>query len=176
MNITSKILVSSLLKTFEGQPERREGICTPTKNSYNSFLHCKPLLITKISAWHWVRQQNLRHCSKKMFLPMNNKSMHTTLKSEWSMQPGIPQMNIFCRYNFVPKASSTKQRDWNYFTRNSCLKTVRFWVNLSRFFESKLRVTSAISLSKQRESRWCWSTDCNKMQGRCHQKAWHCRN
>lgn len=41
----------------------------------------------------------------------------------------------------------------SYFTRNSCLNTVRFWVNLSLFFESKLLVTSAISLSKHCESR-----------------------
>lgn len=48
-----------------------------------------------------------------------------------------------------------------YFTRKSCLNMVRFWVNLSLFFESKLRLTSAINLSKHTERRWCWSTGCN---------------
>ena len=48
-----------------------------------------------------------------------------------------------------------------YFTRKSCLKIVKFWVNLSRFFESKLLDTSPISLSKHNERRWCWSDGCN---------------
>lgn len=52
------------------------------------------------------------------------------------------------------------QINLNYLARNSCRNMVRFWVNLSLFFESKLRITSAISLSKHRESRWCWSIGC----------------
>lgn len=79
----------------------------------------------------------------------------------------ILPMKIFCRRNSVPKAEQQQARDQNYLTRNSCLKTVRFWVNLSLFFESKLRVTSAISLSKQRASRWCWSTGCKMTQRKC---------
>lgn len=57
-------------------------------------------------------------------------------------------------------SSNLITRNLHYLTRNSCLNTVRFWVNLSLFFESKLRVTSAISFSKQRERRGCWSTAC----------------
>ena len=74
------------------------------------------------------------------------------------------QMKIFCRCNSVPKAKQQQARNRSYLTRNSCLKTVRFWVNLSLFFESKLRVTFSISLSKQRASRWCWSTGCKTME------------
>lgn len=44
----------------------------------------------------------------------------------------------------------------NYLARNSCRNMVRFWVNLSLFLESMLRATSAMSLSKHEESRWCW--------------------
>ena len=42
----------------------------------------------------------------------------------------------------------------------SVLNLFRFWENLSLFFESRLRVTSAISLSKHRESLWYWSGGC----------------
>lgn len=43
----------------------------------------------------------------------------------------------------------------SYLVRNSCLKMVRFCVNLSLFFDSRLRLTSDMSLSKVTERRCC---------------------
>lgn len=43
----------------------------------------------------------------------------------------------------------------NYLARKLVLNFVRFWVNLSLFFASKLLVTSAMSWSKHDESRCC---------------------
>lgn len=48
----------------------------------------------------------------------------------------------------------------SYLVRNSFLNLVKLLENLSRFFWSKLRVISAISLSKHRERRCCWSAGC----------------
>lgn len=48
----------------------------------------------------------------------------------------------------------------SYFALKSCLNTVKFCVNLSLFFGSSVRVTSAISLSKHPASRCCWSGGC----------------
>ena len=49
-----------------------------------------------------------------------------------------------------------------HFARKSCLNVVRFWVNLSLFFGSKLLVTSVMSLSKHCERRCCWSKGCKQ--------------
>jgi hypothetical protein len=118
----------------------------------------------------WVTKS--KDCRRNMFPCVNEQQNHVFVYNcVWSMRMAILQIKIFCRCNSVPKAKqSNKQRHWNYLTRNSCLKTVRFWVNLSLFFESKLRVTSAISLSKQRASRWCWSTGCRMTQRKCQQR------
>lgn len=71
---------------------------------------------------------------------------------------GSPKwMNVLSR-QFIIKFPSPGIKA--YLTRNSCLNTVRFWVNLSLFFESKLRVTSVMSFSKQRERRGCCSGGC----------------
>lgn len=65
----------------------------------------------------------------------------------------------------------------SYLVRNSCLKMVRFCVNLSLFFDSRLRLTSDMSLSKVTERRCCWSGGCvgqvTKERGIIGARVWY---
>lgn len=95
----------------------------------------------------------------------NDQRFHVYGAEKW-----VLQTKNFHICNSIFKQVSTSQ-ELSYLTRNSCLNMVRFCVNLSLFFESKLRVTSAINLSKHNESRWCWSAGCKMMHKRCHLRA-----
>ncbi len=53
-----------------------------------------------------------------------------------------------------------KMKPLDYLALKSCLKIVKFCVNLSRFLGSSVRVISAISLSKHPASLCCWSAGC----------------
>lgn len=67
--------------------------------------------------------------------------------------------------SFAKAALGKDDVDLVHFARKSCLKMVRFCVNLSLFLGSRVRVTSAMSLSKHPASRCCWSGGCNRKTG-----------